>query len=196
LLIFLLVQRLYKQDKHRWHFMGNQTEASSNVMERFEQLYLETSPKLYRFFSARVSDDDIVEDLTAETFFRARRKWPPRESEPHQVQAWLFQIGRNLLIDHYRSNGRCRTEPLEEDTAHQPQADPGHEHNIETLALKIAMQSLSEQDQDVLALRLAGLANREIAEVLAMNEGAAAMACLRAIGRLKQKLESHDDELG
>jgi hypothetical protein len=28
-----------------------------------------------------------------------------------------------------------------------------------------------------------------------MNEGAAAMACFRAIGRFKQKLESHDDEL-
>ena len=116
--------------------MGNQTEASSNVMERFEQLYLAASPRLYRFFSARVSDDDTVEDLTAETFFRARRKWPPRQSEPHQVQAWLFQIGRNLLGDHYRSNGRCPTEPLDEATAQQPQADPGHERNIETLALK------------------------------------------------------------
>ncbi len=176
--------------------MGSRTDSPPDLMDQFEQLYRETSAKLYRFFATRVADDDTTEDLTAETFFRARRKWPPRNKAPEQVQAWLFQIGRNLLVDHYRSKGRCQMESLDEEYLPQSQADPGHDHNIKILAVRMALKTLSDVDQDVLALRLAGLSNREIATVLEMSEGAAAMACLRAIGRLKQKLETDHDDLG
>jgi RNA polymerase sigma-70 factor (ECF subfamily) len=159
---------------------------------QFEELYSNAYPQIYRFFFANVSQSETAEDLTAETFFRAHRHWPPHNLNGHAPKAWLFQIARNLLADHYRMAGRDSTVPLEEETSlagAEPQATPGSGRHLDTLAVKIAYGTLPPQDQLVLSLRLAGLSNREIAETLDMNEGAAAMACLRAIERLQKKLE-------
>jgi DNA-directed RNA polymerase specialized sigma24 family protein len=53
----------------------------------------------------------------------------------------------------------------------------------------MTLATLSPRDQDVLSLRLAGLSNREIGSVLDLSEAAAGMACLRALRRLREKLE-------
>lgn len=156
---------------------------------QFEQLYTLSYPQVYRFFIANVGHSETAEDLTAETFFRAHRHWPPHNLNGHAPKAWLFQIARNLLTDHYRASGRDTTIPLDSETIPETQAAPGSGRHLETLAVKIAYNTLPPQDQLVLSLRLAGLSNREIAETLEMNEGAAAMACLRAIERLQKKLE-------
>ncbi|MCI0396568.1 MAG: RNA polymerase sigma factor [Chloroflexi bacterium] len=159
--------------------------------QRFSQLYVESYAQLYRFFFAHVQHTETAEDLTSETFFRAHRRWPPHNLNGHAPKAWLFQIARNLLTDHYRASGRRDDEPLDDDeTLPSPQPTPGSGRHLDALAVKIAFTSLSNQDQAVLSLRLAGLSNREIASTLDMNEGAAAMACLRALERLQKKLES------
>ena len=159
---------------------------------QFEQLYTLSYTQVYRFFVANVSQSETAEDLTAETFFRAHRHWPPHNLNGHAPKAWLFQIARNLLTDHYRAAGRDTTVPLDAETLPDPGLagnNPGSGRHLDTLAVKIAYNTLPPQDPLVLSLRLAGLSNREIAETLEMNEGAAAMACLRAIERLQKKLE-------
>jgi RNA polymerase sigma factor (sigma-70 family) len=101
----------------------------------------------------------------------------------------VFQIARNLVIDHYRANGRRQTVPLDEALAGNPGEIPGEKGHLGAIVIETTLATLSERDQDVLSLRLAGLSNREIGSILDLSEAAAGMACLRALRRLREKLE-------
>ncbi len=69
------------------------------------------------------------------------------------------------------------------------QAEPAAPHSFEEqTAVRLVFAALSERDQQVLALRMAGLTNREIAATLGVSEDAAAMACFRALQRLKKQI--------
>jgi len=152
-------------------------------------LYAECFRGVYGYVAARVQDIQAAEDLTSETFLRAWRRWPPRKMTGNVPRAWLFQIARNLVIDYYRAQGRRSTVPLEEVDPRDPRCGPGQNGHLDVLALQMTLASLSERDQDVLSLRLAGLSNREIGQVLDLSEAAAGMACLRALKRLRAQLE-------
>jgi RNA polymerase sigma factor (sigma-70 family) len=159
-------------------------------LQEFEMLYTESFRGVYGYIAARVQDVQTAEDLTSETFLRAWRRWPPRKLTGSVPRAWVFQIARNLVIDHYRASSRRPTVPLEGVKTHDPQGIPGEDGHLSAIALQMTLATLSPRDQDVLSLRLAGLSNREIGSVLELSEAAAGMACLRALRRLREKLEA------
>ena len=160
-------------------------------LQEFEMLYAESFRGVYGYIAARVQDTQTAEDLTSETFLRAWRRWPPRKLTGNVPRAWVFQIARNLVVDHYRASNRRPTEPLDEaNVPPDPREVPGEDRHLSSLALQMTLASLSPRDQDVLSLRLAGLSNREIGAVLDLSESAAGMACLRALRRLREKLEA------
>jgi RNA polymerase sigma-70 factor (ECF subfamily) len=153
-------------------------------------LYAECFRGVYSYVAARVQDSQTAEDLTSETFLRAWRRWPPRNVTGNVPKAWLFQIARNLVIDHYRSSSRRQTVPLGEGLVHSSRDIPGGNGHLGAMALQMTLATLSSRDQDVLTLRLAGLTNREVGAVMGLSEAAAGMACLRALRRLREKLEA------
>src|SRR5258708_6291322 len=75
----------------------------------FEQAYTSYADKIYRFLYWQTRDQALAEDLTGEAFSRA---WRSRERfRDGSLQAWLFQIARNLLIDYRRKK---KDVPLED----------------------------------------------------------------------------------
>ncbi len=154
----------------------------------FEDLFSQCVSNVYRFIYTRVQNTETAEDLTSETFLRAWRQWPPRSLAGNTPKAWLFQIARNLVTDHYRTVKRRPTESLKEDLDCDSGTDPGAETNLSALAARAALASLSARDQDILSLRLAGLSNRETSHALGLGEKATEMAFLRALQRLRDRL--------
>jgi RNA polymerase sigma-70 factor, ECF subfamily len=164
-------------------------DKTSPVRE-FEMLYADCFRGVYGYIASRVQDPHTAEDLTSEAFLKAWRRWPPQTLGGNLPKAWLYQIAHNLVIDHYRARGRGQqTLPLNGIDAPSPQDNPGEEGHLRRLALRMALASLPPRDQDLLSLRLAGLSNRELGLVLGLTEAAAGMACLRALRRLRDKLE-------
>jgi RNA polymerase sigma-70 factor (ECF subfamily) len=163
-------------------------KSLTNSFELFEQLYADTCVPVFRFFSARVPNGEMAEDLTSETYLKAASNWPPRVLTGKVPKGWLFAIARNLLKDHYRAAERQTFVRLDDELVGQPYWGLGGQRHTEILSVKIAFPTLSPRDRTVLSLRLAGLSNREIGNSLDMTESAAAMACLRALHRLQKKL--------
>jgi RNA polymerase sigma-70 factor (ECF subfamily) len=67
------------------------------------RLYREVAPQMTGFFTSRLKDPGRAVDLTAETFAQAfadRRKFRGRTRE--EAVGWLYGIGRNKLLRHYR----------------------------------------------------------------------------------------------
>ncbi len=70
-----------------------------------EKIWELLSTKLRSFLLQRVSDPQVADDLLQETFLRIHKKLNDIEDE-QRLTAWVFQIARNLVIDHYRSKSR------------------------------------------------------------------------------------------
>lgn len=167
---------------------GINAECADNTLP-FEQFYAECYSSIYGFILLRVRHAETAEDLTADTFLRAQRRWPPRNVRRTSLLAWLFQIARHLVIDYHRVLGRRPALSLDDADASDSRHDPGDTANLEKMRIEMAFHRLSERDQTVLRYRLAGLTNKEIAAMMDQDEGTAAMTCLRALQRLRTILE-------
>src|SRR5438034_9450352 len=75
--------------------------------------------RLFRYF-CRAVGPDTARDLTQDVFLRVSRTTIPVAADS-EVRAWLFQIARNLALDHHRKRLRHR-EPsvLTDDRARLP----------------------------------------------------------------------------
>jgi RNA polymerase sigma-70 factor, ECF subfamily len=60
--------------------------------------------RLFKYFCRAVGHVDTARDLTQDVFLRVSRTTIPVAADG-EVRAWLFQIARNLALDHHRTRG-------------------------------------------------------------------------------------------
>ncbi len=66
-----------------------------------EAIWTRLSADLRRFIRRRVADDHLADDLLQETFVRVHRNLTALQ-EADRLAAWVYQIARNVIHDHYR----------------------------------------------------------------------------------------------
>ena len=74
-----------------------------------EALYNANQRGLFRYFCRAVGHAETARDLTQDVFVRVSRSVIPAAPEA-ALRGWLFQIARNLALDHHRS-GQRRPQP-------------------------------------------------------------------------------------
>jgi len=90
----------------------------NSLNEQFAQIYDQYIDKIYRFVYLKVNSQETAEDVTSKVFLKAWEKFkkstPSSDGVPGrmtgQVQnmsAFLYQIARNAVVDHYREKGRA-----------------------------------------------------------------------------------------
>ena len=70
-------------------------------MENLETLYREHNRKVFLFLLSLCGDEDLAEELTQETMFRAMMNIGAFRGDC-RLSVWLCQIAKNLLRDHQR----------------------------------------------------------------------------------------------
>lgn len=165
-------------------------EPSPKATE-FADLYEEHARAVLRYCQLRIADPHEAEDAAALIFTRAFAAWPPEDLS--LARPWLFTIAHNVVANHYRQQAtRGSRQPL--DTALELR-DPAATPLEETLArersaeLRAAITRLSDDQRDVVELRLAGLTGPEIAESLGKSHAAVKMLQLRAVQKLRTLLD-------
>ena len=143
---------------------------------------------IYRYISFRVDDPQTVEDLTSEVFIRFIHSLHRRRGPEKNIGGWLYGVAANVVKEHYRAR---RKQPLNQLDESIPGREPGPEQDVSTrLAteqLRQAMGELTQEQQEVLALRFGyGMRHREVAETLGKSEGAVRMLQVRAIAALSE----------
>jgi len=72
-------------------------------MHSLESVWDRTSTKLKDFILHRVEDEAAAEDLLQEVFLHVHQNMSTlKDSE--KLESWLYQITRNVIIDHYRTH--------------------------------------------------------------------------------------------
>jgi RNA polymerase sigma-70 factor (ECF subfamily) len=139
------------------------TAAASNQGPQLLALYDRALPQVYGYLRARVRNDAVAEDLTAETFLAAVDAIKQR-SVPHLTIAWLITVARNKLVDHWRREARRDRELALASDETMP--DPVDEH-FERMRAREVLGELGPHHRAALTLRyLDGLSVPEVAQQL------------------------------
>ena len=157
--------------------MNDSALATEALWSRFHRPIL-------AFLSSRVGDAQTAEDLVQEVFIRAHAGIASLRDET-RLAAWLFQIARNAVIDHYRSR-RAPDAELEEMAA-ADDASPliAEQRLAEGVATMI--EELPEEYRSVLRLtELEGLTQSEAASRLGLSVTAAKSRVHRGRERLRE----------
>ena len=169
-----------------------QRDSSSD----FGALYLRYQPAIYRYLVYRTGNAQTAEDLTADVFLKMVQILSAQPVEMQFIQAWLFQVARNLAIDHYRRTAAhpsvALAEDLEEVGANLSRTV---DLNLTSAALAQALTQLDEMQRDVLLLRfIEALPIAETARVMHKSEDAVKGLQRRALLSLRKYLEHEEIE--
>ncbi len=149
-----------------------QTDAEKEA--RLAGLYDEYFDKIAHYAYARIGDRTAAEDIAGEVFLKALESLRKYEERGLPMEAWLFKIAHNQVVDHLRETSKTKTVPIETVEITDP-ADPqtSAETNIEIQRVAVAMKQLTGEQAEVIRLRFfSGLGSREVAEMLGKNDGA------------------------
>jgi len=160
--------------------------------DAFARLYRAHVQAIFRYIAARVSDQQLAEDLTADVFIKALEGLAAYRDQGKPFLAWLYRIARARVIDHYRRVGR---RPGETDLDDQPlpvdgRLDAGLARRQAAAALRSAIAGLTDDQQQVVILRFfEGYRVDEVAAVLGKQPNAIKALQFRALRALAGKLE-------
>lgn len=164
---------------------------------RFEEFYRQEVTALYRFVYSRIHHRDDALEIVQESFLTFYQLQQRTEHYEHE-RALLFRLARNRAMDWLR---RQRTrERVEQDAtvtnvlpfrANEPRTpeDLLLEKERQSCAAE-ALASLSERDQECLALRRSGLRYHEVADVLHVNPHSVGQLINRALRRFAETYET------
>ena len=147
--------------------------------------------RVARYIAVRIGNVDEAEDLASEVFVRALRAIDSYKDTGAPMEAWLFKIARNGVIDHLRDRRR-KPPPTELNEAFgspdgKDAPDDRLERAEEVAVLHQAMLHLSDAQRQVLALRFgAEMTSEEVAHVVGKRAGAVREMQSAAISKLRQ----------
>jgi len=164
----------------------------SNLRTKFSKLYEQNVDRIYRFIYIKVSSQEVAEDLTSEVFTRGWQAYNNKDRDIDNMTAFLYQIARNLVVDHYRERGRAQLVSVE----NAPQImNPGPDLeetaavNSDFYRVQNALSDLKDDYREVIVwYYLDELSIREISKILNKSEEAVRVQVHRALNALRTKL--------
>ncbi len=160
----------------------------------FTELYDRFFNRVYNYVRYHVRLPDETDDVTGRIFEAALRGFETYDAARAPVQAWLFTIARNAVIDWARARNR-RNEVSLEDAAEQAGAEPRAEEVLErkdeARLLLEAVAALDERSRDIIALKFSsGMTNRDIALLTGLGESNVGIVIYRAVKKMQADIES------
>ena len=132
------------------------TQDTAERRTAIARLYETHFERVARYFLLRIGDEAEAEDLSSEVFLRALRAADSYKEIGAPMEAWLFRIAHNIVVDHLRRKSR-RPIAVSIDEAFFLSGNENPAEEVErqqSLAeIREALNSLSEAQQKVLALR-------------------------------------------
>lgn len=163
----------------------------TNKHKEFSKIYDKQIDKIYRFIYLKVSSEEIAQDICSETFLRGWKRFQVKSSKIENIQAFLYQIARNLIADHYREKGNVQIVPPESiviiDSKQNLEKNAILTSDID--GVKKALTNLKDDYQNVIIWHyLNDLSISEIAELLGRTKVSTRVLLHRALKALREQL--------
>ena len=156
-------------------------------MQDIKQIYEEYFETVNKYLFCLTHDNDISEELTQETFYKAVQKINTYKGEC-KISVWLCQIAKNLWYDQCRKKKKIIN--IEEELFDIQAIETTESQvieNEEKILLYKKLQQLDEKTREVIYLRITGeLSFKEIGTILNKTENWARVTFYRGKNKLKE----------
>ena len=163
-------------------------KAVERDQEAFAQLYDRHVVRIYRHIYYMVSDSNIAEDLTAQTFLKAWEAIDRYKERGAPIVAWLLRISHNLTVSFLRSK-RDHSE-LDETFLDQKMTrnpEEALEQASDEKSMREAVLKLRDEQRQVIMLRFVEeMDYREVADIIGKSVPAVRVIQHRALGNLRK----------
>ena len=180
-----------RTDTHGGRASVSEAEAEALVTA----VYTRYASALHSYAFRLLGNQEDADDVTQEVFIRANDRLTQLR-DPARLRPWLYRIATNLCMDQLRRRSRVRRifgVAVNIDPTDQENDEPG-QHEIAHPTSTAGIDGVGERDHIARALRkmppkyatclvlhsAQGLSYREIAEILNITTGAAAVRLARA----------------
>jgi RNA polymerase sigma-70 factor (ECF subfamily) len=164
-------------------------DCQNGKLDGFGLLYDAYFRKIYNFVYYKTLHRETAEDLVSLTFTKALKNIDQYQSKAGTFSAWLYQIARNNVTDHYRKlKDEANLDDIYDLAADDdPQLDAGNRLLFEQAQEQL--KKLKPEQREIIMLRLwEGLSYREIAGLTGKSEANCKVSFARAIGKLREGL--------
>lgn len=141
--------------------------------------------ELRRFVLSKVKDKTVTDDIVQDVFLKVQANFS-RLKDVKKFSGWIYQITRNTIVDHYRTQSRS-LQPID------IQWDDTRQDFNDCVAFCLGQLLTTLPDQYRQALQLIELENvsqLELAERLGISYSGAKSRVQRARQMLKQKMDA------
>lgn len=165
-------------------------KAQQGDKDAFGEIYKLYYKKIYRYCSFNVKENALAEDICQDTFVKA---WKKIQSftldEGWSIQAFLFTIARNLIIDNSRKKKNYSIDEYENlQTNENFIEDIDRKDDIKRV--KVALSKLDETERQIIILRyFEEMESKEVAEIVGISDGALRVRSHRVMQKLKEIME-------
>ena len=165
--------------------------ASQLNTQALADIYDTYSLGIYRYAMRRLGDISLAEDCVAETFVRFLKGLQNRRGPREHLQAYLYRIAHNWIVDLYRKNENV----FELSDAIRSEADVPEEEaakRIRQRQVRKAIRHLTPDQQQVISLKyLEDWTNADVARAMKKPIGAVKSIQHRALRSLRKLLEEN-----
>lgn len=168
-----LIQRVQKGDK-----------------DAFGQIYKLFHKKIYRFIYFSLRNHELAEDLTQEAFLRLWKSFSSFSSSKGTVQALVYKIARNLVIDWQRKKKSVSLELFYDSLQDSKDFEEDIRKRENVMIIQHVLSKLNSLEKDIIILRyFEELPFSKIAEITSKKEGAIRVRLHRVLKKMKYYLE-------
>lgn len=177
------------------HFLKR---LNSGDEQAFLKVYDFFMPKIYRFlyYQAR-QHKELAEDLAQHVFIKTWEYIGRDQNNIEHIQAFLYRIARNLMVDHWRAQHNKETVELSEDVTdtqdHELTLIDKIDMALTIDLIKQKLNSIPEQYREIIIMRfIEELTIEEIAEALQKDKNNIYVLIHRALKALRTAISSND----
>jgi RNA polymerase sigma-70 factor (ECF subfamily) len=153
----------------------------------FADVYDNYAERIYQFIYYKTYHRETAEDLTSHTFLKAFENISRFAPEKGSMSAWLYQIARNLVIDHYRSKKSTVSVHDIWDLAGPDDVAVDVENKVRLEQIHTVIKKLPPEQREIIIMRVwQELPYKEIALIMGKSEASLKMMYSRTIARLKE----------
>ncbi len=153
---------------------SQQVNATESLETELAGLYREYYDKISHYAAVHIGNRNDAEDIAEDVFLKALESLGSYEHRGIPMQAWLFKIAHNLVVDYLRKMNKRKTVDIDSVTVSSNEnPETIAEVNIEVERVKKAMEQLTREQREVLSLRFFGeLTSKETAAIMGKSDGA------------------------